>query len=148
MKFLKNNIKVVIAFILGLILAGGIVYAATTARDVSYTTAKNENIKNVEEALNDLYSKRQITPEQVGKITTQDASYTFENDGYITGSMITSNGAGAMIYFNEKDNAHRYSIAPFDEAYYTPVSIYVPKGTTVYTRANYGVYDLTLYEFK
>ena len=65
MKFLKNNIKVVIAFILGLILAGGIVYAATTARDVSYTTAKNENIKNVEEALNDLYSKKQDEGEWV-----------------------------------------------------------------------------------
>ena len=55
MKFLKNNLKVIIAFILGLILAGGIVYAATSAKEVTYTTAKNGNIKNVEDALNDLY---------------------------------------------------------------------------------------------
>lgn len=58
MKFLKNNLKVIIAFILGLILAGGIVYAATSAKEVTYTTAKNGNIKNVEDALNELYAKK------------------------------------------------------------------------------------------
>ena len=58
MKFLKNNLKVIIAFIVGVILAGGIVYAATSAKDVTYTTSKNGEIKNVEEALNDLYNKK------------------------------------------------------------------------------------------
>ena len=57
MKFLKNNLKVIIAFIIGIILAGGIVYAATVASGVTYTTAKNSNVKNVEDALNDLYAK-------------------------------------------------------------------------------------------
>lgn len=55
MKFLKNNLKVIIAFIIGLILAGGIVYAATSANQVIYTTTKNAEIQNVEDALNDLY---------------------------------------------------------------------------------------------
>lgn len=58
MKFLKNNLKLIIAFILGVILTGGIVYAAVSAREVSYTTDKNINIKNVAEALNDLYNKK------------------------------------------------------------------------------------------
>ena len=45
MKYLKNNLKVIIAFILGLILAGGIVYAAVSASEVSYTTNKNAMLK-------------------------------------------------------------------------------------------------------
>ena len=59
MKFLKKNLKVIIAFILGFILAGGIAYAAVSisAGDIDYTTSKNANIKNVGQALNDLYNK-------------------------------------------------------------------------------------------
>ena len=50
MKILKNNLKVIIAFIFGLILAGGIVYATVSASEISYTTNKNAEIKTVEEA--------------------------------------------------------------------------------------------------
>lgn len=50
MKFLKNNLKIIIAFIVGVILAGGIVYAATSAEQIDYTTDKNSEIKNVKEA--------------------------------------------------------------------------------------------------
>lgn len=57
MKFIKNNLKVIIAFVLGAILTGGIVYAAVSASEVSYTTNKNANVKSVEDALNDLYAK-------------------------------------------------------------------------------------------
>ena len=57
MKFLKNNLKVIIAFLLGTILTGGIVYAAVSASEISYTTNKNANIKYVSEALNDLYTR-------------------------------------------------------------------------------------------
>ena len=52
MKFLKNNFKVIIAFILGLVLAGGIVYAAVSASEIEY-----KNGKSVEQALNELYGK-------------------------------------------------------------------------------------------
>ena len=83
MKILKNNLKVIIAFIVGVILAGGIVYAAVvSASEVSYTTAKNANITNVQEALNDLYSKNQnnitITSTSISKVAS--ASYTFQDD--------------------------------------------------------------------
>ena len=57
MKFLKSNLKVIIGFIIGVILAGGIVYATVSATEVDYTTEKNTEIKNVSDALNDLYSK-------------------------------------------------------------------------------------------
>ena len=57
MKFLRSNLKVIIAFILGATLLGGIVYAANSAKEVTYTTGKNSEIKNVEQALNDLYNK-------------------------------------------------------------------------------------------
>ena len=56
MKLIKNNIKGIIGFLIGVILTGGVAYAATSASKVDYTTPKNENIINVEGALNDLYS--------------------------------------------------------------------------------------------
>ena len=73
MKFLKNNLKVIIAFILGATVAGGIVYAATSASEVTYSTSKNAEIKNVEQALNDLYAKS-TTYKKLDTITTANAS--------------------------------------------------------------------------
>lgn len=55
MKFIKNNLKLVLAFVAGLISAGSIVYAVTAASSIDYTTNKNSQIKNVQDALNDLY---------------------------------------------------------------------------------------------
>lgn len=60
MNFLKKYIKVIIGFIVGVILAGGIVYAATTASQVTYTTDKNAEIQYVSDALNDLYASKKI----------------------------------------------------------------------------------------
>ena len=41
MKFLKKNLKLLIGFLIGVIFAGGIVYAATAnAKDVTYTINK------------------------------------------------------------------------------------------------------------
>ena len=77
MKFLRNNLKVVIAFILGLILAGGIVYAATVAaNEIDYTTAKNSSVKNVEQALNDLYANRDAgNPNSVTLVENYDYAH-------------------------------------------------------------------------
>ena len=63
MKFLKNNFKLIIGFIIGIILASGVVYAVTSANQVSYTTEKNEKIETVADALNELYlyKKKEIT---------------------------------------------------------------------------------------
>lgn len=86
MRFIKNNLKVIIAFIVGVILAGGIVYATTSASQVSYTTDKNLEINTVAEALNDLYNK-QISNgkaeywnkgvENINKQTTKDIDIGF-----------------------------------------------------------------------
>lgn len=58
-KFLKNNFKLIIGFIVGVILASSItVYAYSYfARDISYTKPGTETAISVETALNDLYSK-------------------------------------------------------------------------------------------
>ena len=56
MKFLKNNLKAIITFLIGVILAGGIVYAATSANQVTYTISKNAQVQTVADALNDLYA--------------------------------------------------------------------------------------------
>ena len=61
MKVLKNNLKTIIAFIIGAILTGGIVYATVNASGVNYSTEKNAEIENVEQALNDLYNKTNST---------------------------------------------------------------------------------------
>ena len=62
MKFIKNNLKVIIGFIIGVILASGItVYAYSyAAKDISYTKPGTETEINVEQALNDLYGKSNI----------------------------------------------------------------------------------------
>ena len=68
MKFIKNNLKVIIAFVLGAILTGGIVYAAVSASEVSYTTNKNASVKNVEQALNELYNRKKNQESVYGRL--------------------------------------------------------------------------------
>lgn len=63
-KFIKNNLKtILVACATAIICISGSVFATLQyqANSVSYTTAKNGNIKNVEEALNDLYNKKNNT---------------------------------------------------------------------------------------
>ena len=50
MLFLKKNLKVIIAFIFGIVLTSGVLYATISAKGITY-----KNGKNVEDALNDLY---------------------------------------------------------------------------------------------
>ena len=88
MKFLKDNVKVIIGFIVGVILAGGIVYAATSASQVTYTTNKNAQISTVAEALNDLYNRAsKSTPTE---ITVVYGSYENTGSG-IEGELVGSN---------------------------------------------------------
>ena len=57
MDFIKNNIKVTVAFCLGVLCSGITVYAASyLAKDISFVPSNNEwKVSNVEEAINDLY---------------------------------------------------------------------------------------------
>jgi len=64
MKLMKNNIKVIAAFILGILCCSITVYAAYNylASEVSYTPAdKSWNVNSVEEALNELHDKYKDT---------------------------------------------------------------------------------------
>lgn len=60
MKFLKNNLKVIIAFIVGIILASSItVYAYSyMASDIGYTKPGETQAISIETALNELYEDR------------------------------------------------------------------------------------------
>ena len=138
-KILKK--EVIIAFIIGIILASSIaVYAAVSASQITYKDGKT-----VEYALNDLYSKSNKTPQQVATLTTRGASYTMKNDGYAVGYVHPSyNVAGGLIYLDDVIVFH----AVYDEDLDKKASIYVPKGTIIKTRDNYGTYNLTVYEFK
>ena len=60
MNFAKKNSRWIITIIVSIILASGIsVYATTTylASQINYTTEKNAEIENVEDALDELYTK-------------------------------------------------------------------------------------------
>ena len=146
MKFLKNNLKVIIAFIIGIILASSVaVYAATiNAKDVDYKDGKT-----VEYALNDLYSKSNKTPQQVATLISQGATYTMQNDGYIIGTAKADYmSASACIYFNGTELKDIAFAVPYDNPNTLNVSLYVTKDTVVKIRENYGTYDLTVYEWK
>ena len=63
MKFIKNNFKIIIGFIVGVILASSItVYAYSYyAKDISYTKPGTTTEISVETALNDLYNNQNAT---------------------------------------------------------------------------------------
>ena len=146
MKILKSNLKGIIGFIIGVIIASSIaVYAySCAAKDVSYTKPGTNQEISVETALNDLYSKSNKTAQQVATLTTQGASYTFQNDGYILGTVtgVGTVGQGEVYY----DGVMRAVAVGAGQT--INYSLYVPAGTTVSTRTPYGTYNLTCYEFK
>ena len=92
MKILKKNTKVIIGTIVGILIGvlitGGIVYAVTSANQVTYTTDKNTQINNVSDALNDLYSKINNTDNYNDKtyintgLTVFNNRVTITNGGY------------------------------------------------------------------
>lgn len=93
-KFLKNNLKLFIGFVLGSLLSGFTVYASTiyyNGENVGYdNTTSGMTADNVQDALDELYSLRTGTA-TAGKVL---AGYTFSNVNGIglTGTM-TNNGA-------------------------------------------------------
>lgn len=158
-KFIKNNIKVFVAIIITTILVGSVsVYAASQifAKNITFAPT-NENFKkengepidNVEDALNVLYNKSSHNSTLVGAMTGPGQEYTFQNEGYIIGTMKASfRYAGAMLYFNEREvQENVVALAQYDTNNIYIVSVYVPKGTKVLTR-DYGTYDLEIYEWK
>ena len=89
MEFLKKNIRTIIGFVTGVILASSItVYAYSyLASDISYT--KDGTKVSVEEALNDLYANQNksriletgtYTIDQISKGTEKQINVLLEND--------------------------------------------------------------------
>lgn len=56
---IKNNLKMILSFLIGILVSGVGVYAANSifAKDITYTNAVNNNVTNVKDALDDLYKK-------------------------------------------------------------------------------------------
>ena len=83
-KFIKNNI---VGFILGALLFGGsaLVVAGTVASSaITYTTSKNSNVGNVEQALNDLYN------------IADNTYYKYWNDDYLGAEYISSSSPNRL----------------------------------------------------
>ena len=86
-KFFKKNIKIIISFVTGILLASGTAYAVivTSSNNVSFTPSNTTwNVNNVESALNSLY---------------QDSLNNYLN-GYNAGK--ADSGGYDLIYFNQK----------------------------------------------
>ena len=81
MKILKSNLKGIIGFIVGVILASGItVYAYSYfASDISYTKPGEEIAISVETALNDLYSKASNYEKSILDISNSNVSVEQNN---------------------------------------------------------------------
>lgn len=106
MRFFLNNLKVIIAFLIGILLASSVVVYAYSyyARDISYTKPGTNTEVSVETALNDLYSK-------LDSIEYQKLNY-IESDGtqYIdTGVKIKENSIVKM-HFKSISNSGNYNL--------------------------------------
>lgn len=82
-KFIKNNI---FGFILGILLTGttGVLAYNYVASQINYTTSKNPNIKNVEEALNDLKDKQDDIVKPIAIKNIYVESYSASYSSYIS----------------------------------------------------------------
>ena len=65
MSLLKNNKKLILGFIIGIILTSGVVYAAISASDVTYCKDGTNTI-SVSDALNELYDLSQLHVVKIG----------------------------------------------------------------------------------
>lgn len=109
MKFINKNLKVIIGFIVGVILASGItVYAYSYAsKDISYTKKLEDGTEteiSVEEALNELYdikTSNSILGKPFHTITSSGTTYTAPRDCilYIY-THWNSQGYAAYVYLN------------------------------------------------
>lgn len=81
-KIITDNIKILIAFVLGVLISGGTVYAATilfAAKDVTYNPS-NSNLQstNVQDAIEELYKKANDAYCTNGKTKQNETDYSYE----------------------------------------------------------------------
>lgn len=100
MKFIKGNLKLIIGFLIGLILASGVsVYAAYSyfAKDISYTKSDG-TIISVEKAINDLYAGGNTANVIAGtnnkRFKLIDEFTTNTSQGYVP--VLTSNDSSSL----------------------------------------------------
>ena len=148
--------KYIIGFILGALIFGGIVgVSAYTlfANDIGYTPkysswkkSNGEDITNVKDAIDELYTKANEgkTATEVATLTTQGATYTMQNDGFIVGTAKETGDSMAKLFLDNKT----LILSDWSGGVYYDVSIYATKDTVVTTRSNGGTYNLTVYEWK
>ena len=150
--------KYIIGFILGAITFGSIgtvVALNYNAKDVSYNpNDENWNVNNVEDAIKDLKDIKTNREKgvEVARLTTQGASYTFENDGYISGNVASSASGsrrfGGEVKYTENGESKLVCYAEYSVTLNLYCEKICKKGTTINTRQDGGVYDLTVYEWK
>ena len=134
-------IALVVAFIVGAVLASGIVYAAVSAHEVSYTRT-GTSIKNVEEALNDLYSNTTHGKTLLWSNTSPNNDFAEQS---ITLNQSANNFTHIMIYWKDYPSStetyeHIYRINPWHATYFGDTA----SGTYVYVR-ELQVNDTTAY---
>ena len=107
MNFFKKNIKLIIGFIVGVILASGITVYATSyfAGDVKYT--RNNIETTVEAALNDLYSIKTENSDAVVKTNftiTGDRTLHEYNIGFEPSMIIFFNTSDSINWGSREDS--------------------------------------------
>lgn len=95
-KIINNNLKVIVAFILGILITStiGVVAYTINANDVSFTPSnKNWKVTNVKEAVDELYSKSsKDIPSGLAFL------YTIKGDGLRIEHSISTYSAYAYLY--------------------------------------------------
>ena len=116
-KFIKKNFKFIVAFSLGLVLAGTGVYAANTiySKNVTYDNSNSGlSSVNVQDALDELYLK--MYPSQFYKKLYESAvrddkssTYVSSSDG-IDFSKVSSDTNGKGLYIASEYSDYKYPI--------------------------------------
>ena len=132
MKIIKNNVKFITGFILGAIIFGGGVYAATLidSKDVTYTPSDNNfDVSNVESALNELYAK----------IATSTDELNSSNKVYYLG---TSNTYNIKTLFPDIDYTtltnNNFLVVTTGSCSKTPTNYCYGQTAETYTQKAYG----------
>lgn len=75
-KFLKSNIKTIAAFVIGLLISGGAVYASLASSQVIFSPPSGMSSTNVQSAIEELYTKASNMALKACPVTTELAVNT------------------------------------------------------------------------
>lgn len=108
--FLLENIKTIVAFILGIVISGGTVYAATILFSSNQVVYTNNGQSTVQSALNELYTRTNslmnLNSIELYKIFTANNRKT-----------IFANSKGLCVYRNNKLNCFKVNSYPTEESH-------------------------------